>query len=209
MMPTPHLEHGLLRAAIAARAAKLIAEDGADYDMARKKAARQVAGDAAAIPNVLPDNLEIEAAVRTYQALFLAASQPARLAQLRELAAQVMAQLLPFRPYLTGAVLNGTAGIHDAIQLQLFADSSKDVLMFLLDRDIPLDIGESPHFKGGRFDAVETVSFYWRKEQVHAELYDLNDLKGALKARADGSPHRIDLDGVRALLADTVSSPAT
>ena len=203
MMPTPHLEHGQLRAAIAARAARLIAEDGADYDLARKKAARQVAGDAATLPNILPDNLEIEAQVRAYQALFLGATQPARLAELRLLASEVMAKLLPFRPYLTGAVLNGTAGAHDDIHLQLFADSPKDVLMFLLDRDIPLDIGEAPHFKGARFDAVETVSFHWRRQQVHAELYDLNDLKGALKPRADGSPWRVDLDGVRALLGDS------
>ncbi|WP_426114971.1 hypothetical protein [Massilia sp. PWRC2] len=208
-MPTPHPDHGQLRTEIAVRAARLIAEDGADYDLARKKAARQVTGVDASVPNLLPDRLEIEAQVRKYQALFQADSQPVRLMQLRQLAAEVMERLLPFRPYLTGAVLHGTAGIHDDIHLQLFADSSKDVLMFLLDRDIALDIGAAPHFKGSRYDDVETVSFYWRKQQVHAELYELNDLKGALKPRADGSAHRADLTAVRALLGNPVSSPAT
>lgn len=203
MTPTSHSDLSLLRAEIAARAARLVAQDGADYDMARRKAARLVLGDAQARPNVIPDNAEIEEEVRKYQALFLADSQPARLAQLRELAVQVMAQLEQFRPYLTGAVLNGTAGEHDDIHLQLFADSAKDVIMFLLDRDVPIDIGETPHFKGGRHDPVETVSFHWRKQQVHAQLYEMNDLRGALKPRPDGRPHRADLAAVRALLNNT------
>jgi hypothetical protein len=202
MTPTPHLDQSQLqlRAEIASRAARMIAQDGAEVEAAKRKAARQVLGDDRMRPNVLPDNLEIEDAVRQYQTLFQGASQPARLAELRELAAQVMEQLQAFRPYLTGAVLFGTAGEHDDIHLQLFADSAKDVIMFLLDRDVPIDIGEAPHFKGGRHDPVETVSFHWRKQQVHAELYEMNDLRGALKPRADGSAQRADLAAVRALL---------
>lgn len=203
MMATQNNDPTLLRAEIAARAARMIAQDGADYDSAKRKAARQVLGDDQPRPNLLPDNLEIEDEVRKYQALFQAGTQPARLRELRELALQVMEQLEQFRPYLTGAVLNGTAGEHDDIHLQLFADSAKDVIMFLLDRDVNIDISETPHFKGGRHDPVETVSFHWRKQQVHAELYEMNDLRGALKPRADGSPHRADIDAVRALLAST------
>ncbi|MDB5962758.1 MAG: hypothetical protein JWP59_4052 [Massilia sp.] len=204
MTPSPYSDQQIklqLRAEIAVLAARLIAQDGADYDLAKRKAAHQVLQDDVVPANLLPDNIEIEAEVRKYQALFLGDSQPARLLQLRELAAQVMQQLEQFRPYLTGAVLNGTAGAHDDIHLQLFADSAKDVIMFLLDRDVPLDIGEAPHFKGGRHDPVETVSFHWKKQQVHAELYEMNDLRGALKPRADGTPHRADLAAVRALIA--------
>ena len=203
MMATQNNDPTLLRAEIAARAARMIAQDGADYDSAKRKAARQVIGDDQPRPNVLPDNLEIEDEVRKYQALFQGATQPGILRELRELALQVMEQLEQFRPYLTGAVLNGTAGEHDDIHLLLFADSAKDVIMFLLDRDVNIDISETPHFKGGRHDPVETVSFHWRKQQVHAELYEMNDLRGALKPRADGSPHRVDIDAVRALLAST------
>lgn len=203
MTPNVIDEVQLLRAEIAAAAARLIAEDGADYGTAKRKAARQIMGDQPPPANVLPDNAQIEAEVRVYQSLFHADTQPARLFRLRTLAVDIMDKLAQFNPFLTGAVLGGTAGPHDDIHLQLFADSPKDVLMFLLDRDIPLDIGEAPHFKGARFDAVETVSFHWRRQQVHAELYDLNDLKGALKPRADGSPWRVDLDGVRALLGDS------
>jgi hypothetical protein len=87
------------------------------------------------------------------------------------------------------------------VHLQLFADSAKDVIIFLLDRDVNIDISETPHFKGGRHDPVETVSFFWRKQQVHAELYEMNDLRGALKPRADGRPQRADINAVRAMLA--------
>ena len=203
MMANPINDLALLRAEIAARAARMIAEDGADYAGAKRRALRLVLGDAQPASNLLPDNAEIEEEVRRYQALFQADSQPAQLHALRVLAAEVMQQLEQFRPYLTGAVLNGTAGAHDDIHLQLFADSAKDVIMFLLDRDVNFDVGETPHFKGARHDPVETLSFYWRKQQVHAELYEMNDLRGALKPRPDGRPQRADLTAVRALLAAT------
>lgn len=205
MMATPNHDLALLRAEIAARAARLIAEDGADYATAKRKAMRLVLGEDQAPPNLLPDNAEIEDEVRKYQALFLGDTQPARLRALRVVALEVMQQLEQFRPYLTGAALNGTAGEHNDVHLQLFADSAKDVIIFLLDRDVHIDISETPHFKGARHDPVETVSFFWRKQQVHAELYEMNDLRGALKPRADGRPQRADINAVRAMLADTDS----
>lgn len=200
MMPNPFDEAQLLRAEIAAAAARLIAQDGADYSTAKRKAARQVLGEAQANSNLLPDNNQIEAEVRAYNALFNADTQPARLFRLRTIALQVMEALEQFNPFLTGAVLNGTAGLHDDIYLQLFADSAKEVEIFLLGKDVNIDISESPHFKGPRFDPVETVSFLWHKEGVHAALYELDDMRGALKARSDGKQIRADIAGVRTLL---------
>src|SRR5471030_2538708 len=132
MTPPPFDEAQLLRAEIAAAAARLIAQDGADYLSAKRKAARQVLGEAQANEQLLPDNAQIENEVRLYHTLFKADTQPARLFQLRTLAAQLMEELQRFNPYLTGAVLNGTAGAHDDIHLQLFADSAKEVEIYLL-----------------------------------------------------------------------------
>jgi hypothetical protein len=208
MTSTPHDEVSLLRAEIAAAAARLIANDGADYNTAKRKAARQVLGDTQPPPNLLPDHAQIEAELRLYQALFHADTQPARLFRLRTMAVDIMTGLERFNPFLTGAVLNGTAGAHDDIHLQLFADSAKEVEIFLLNRNLQIDISESPHFKGPRYGAVETVSFMWHKEGVHCELYELDDLRGASKARADGKPMRADLAAVRALLiSSTHESP--
>jgi hypothetical protein len=200
MMPPPNDELLQLRAQIAAVAARLVAQDGADYGVAKRKAASQVLGDQMSAANLMPDNAEVDEEVRRYQALFQGDSQPARLLRLRTVALQVMDALAAFKPYLTGPVLNGTAGEHDDIHLQLFADSAKEVQIFLLGKNIDIAISETPHFKGARFDPVETVSFMWHKEGVHAELYELHDLRGALKVRADGRQMRVDAVALRALM---------
>jgi len=199
-MPNSNDDLQQLRVRIAATAARMIAQDGADYATAKAKAARQVLGVDRPSPNHLPDNLQVEDEVRRYQSLFQGPAQAARLKHLRGAALEVMDALADFRPYLTGAVLNGTAGEHDAIHLQLFADSAKEVEIWLLGRKVDFEISETPHFKGGRHDPVETVSFMWHKESVHAELYDMNDMRGALKPRADGRLQRVDASGLRALM---------
>jgi len=199
-MPNSNDDLQQLRTRIAATAARMIAQDGADYATAKAKAARQVLGVDRPAPNYLPDNLQVEDEVRRYQSLFQGPAQAARLKHLRSAALEVMAALAEFRPYLTGAVLSGSAGEHDDIHLQLFADSAKEVEIWLLNRNVDIEISETPHFKGGRHDPVETVSFMWQKEPVHAELYDMNDLRGALKPRADGRLQRVDLAGLRALM---------
>ena len=207
-MPSPTDDLVQLRAQIAVVAARLVAQDGADYAVAKRKAATHVLGDAPAASGVLPDNAQIEEEVLRYQELFQASTQPARLLHLRTIALQVMDALAQFNPYVTGPVLTGSAGEHDDIALQLFDDSAKEVQIFLLDKKVAFDLTETPHFKGPRFDPVETVSFVWHKEGVHAELYELNDLRGALKRRADGRVQRADASALRALMAiDNNNSP--
>ena len=201
-------DSALVRLEIAAAAARLVAQDGADYGSAKRKAARQVLGDTPSRPNVLPDNDMVEEQVRQYNALFLADSQPARLFQLRTIALQVMEALQQFHPLLSGPVLNGTAGPHDEIYLQLFAESAKEIHIFLLNKNVLLDMSESPHFKGARYDAVETASFLWKNEGVHAARYELDDMRGALKAKADGKVLRTDIAGLRSLLAASLADGA-
>jgi hypothetical protein len=202
MMANHFDDESQLRASIAAAAARMIAEDGADYSSAKRKAARQILGSSRSC--TLPDNAQIEQEVRLYQALFHSDTQPARLLHLRTLALQLMQALAQFHPMLTGAVLNGSAGAHCDIQLQLFADSAKEIELFLLDKQIPITLSETPHFKGLRkgeqHRMVETVSFPWQQETVHAALYQTDDLRGALKTRAGAALLRIDGAGLQALL---------
>ncbi|WP_395402574.1 hypothetical protein ACHMW6_30180 [Pseudoduganella sp. UC29_106] len=201
MMQNPNEE---LRTEIAAAAARLVAQDGADYGTAKRKAARQILGEAQAadLQNLLPDNAQIEDEVRLYHALFNADTQPARLFRLRTLALQVMEMLERYNPFLTGAVLNGTAGEHNDIHLQLFADSAKEVQIFLLNRNLQIEISESPHFRGPRFDPVETVSFMWQREGVHVELYETDDIRGA-KRKSGDKLLRADIAEVRTLLTNS------
>lgn len=205
MNPSQTNDPQALRSQIAAAAARMIAEDGADYSTARRKAARKVLGVDQPSPNLLPDNLQIEGEVRRYQSLFQGPQQAARLFTLRTRALEVMDALADFRPYLTGPVLNGTATAHDDIHLQLFADSAKEVEIFLLNKNINIEISETAHFKGARHEPVETVSFLWHNEAVHAQLYEFEDLRGALKPRPDGRLQRVDAAGLRKLMTTDVT----
>ncbi len=210
MMQNPHDDIAQVRARIATLAARLVAQDGADYGSAKRKAARQVLGEThAGKRDLLPDDAQVEEEVRQYHALFNADTQPARLQQLRVAALAVMEQLADFNPFLTGAVLNGSAGAHDDIHLQLFADSAKAVQIYLLNKNVAIDIGETDHFKGPRHDPVETVSFLWQGEGVHAELYEEHDLRGARKQKSGDRPVRADLADVRALVEGGVISDNT
>jgi hypothetical protein len=190
-----------LRAEIAAVAAKLIAENGADYAMAKKKAAKQLLGNTRIRGEIMPDNAQIEEEIRIYNDLFLGESQPARLLHLRKLALRLMDELVQFSPYLIGSVLNGTAGEHSDIYLQLFPESAKEVEIFLINKNIDFEVSEGAHFKG-RAEPVETVSFMWQDEGVHLALYEMDDWRGAAKAGTEGRPARADADAVRALIAE-------
>ncbi|HJV51590.1 MAG TPA: hypothetical protein VJ652_09030 [Noviherbaspirillum sp.] len=191
-----------LRAEIAAAAARMIAEDGADYGTAKRKAAKQILGNTKVRGDFMPDNAQIEEEVRQYNELFFAESQPARLLHLRKLALRMMTELAQFSPYLTGAVLNGTAGEHSDIHLQLFAPSAKDVEIFLINKNVDFDVSESTHFKG-RGEPVETLSFLWQNEGIHLALYETDDLRGAVKGNAEGKMVRADIEAIRTLIAET------
>jgi hypothetical protein len=188
-----------IRAEIAALAARMIAEDGTDYGTAKRKAARQILGNIRVKGDVLPDNAQIEEEVRLYNQIFFGDTQPARLLQLRKLALRVMAELEVFQPYLTGAVLNGTAGEHSDIHIQLFADSPKEVEIYLLNKGVAFEVSESPHFKG-RGEPVEIVSFMQQNEGIHLALYNRDDLRGALKTT--GRPERGDISAVHSLVRE-------
>lgn len=197
----------LVRQEIASSAARMIAEDGLDYASAKRKALRQVTGHTKVQGDFLPDNSEIEEEVRIYQQLFQGDTQPARLLTLRQVALSVMQLLAPYRPHLVGAVLNGTAGEHSDIHLQLFTDSAKDVEIHLLNQGIDFDVHETPHFRGRGM--VETLSFMWASpargrreppEGVHLALYDSNALRSAPRSEAGAPPERADIHAVEHLL---------
>lgn len=193
-----------LRAEIAAAAARLIAEDGLDYNSAKRKAARQLLGNAKVRGDILPDNAQIEDEVRIHNALFFGDSQPARLLHLRKLAFALMQELTEYKPHLTGAVLNGTAGEHSDIHLHLFVDSPKDVEIYLLNKGVQFEVTEIPHAIS-RKDPIETLSFMWRQEGVHLTLYPVNDMR-RLKTGRDSRPvERADIAALTLLLQESAN----
>ncbi len=189
-----------LRRHLAYIAARMIAEDGiADYATAKQKAARQAG---LADSHVLPDNDEIEEALREYQGLYQKDDQPQHLRRLREVAVMVMREFDDFRPALVGSVLSGTAGQHSDVNLQLYTDDPKALSMFLLNKRYRFEEGSKRVQRGGRFDEVPQISLEFDDVTVMMTVLDSDDERSAARLRADDeAPLRARLADVEALLA--------
>lgn len=145
------------RSEIAAVAARLIAEDGADWGAARLQAAHIVLGPGAERRGQLPSNDEIETALRSHLRTFAADTHPQLLAGLRWLAAAVMERLASFDLQLVGGVLNGTATEHSDLHFHVFADSAKELEVALMDAGIDFDA--HPPESGEGPEAEEVIAF--------------------------------------------------
>lgn len=189
---------GALRTRFASTAARLMAQDGIrDYTQAKKKAARQLG-----LPDntPYPDDSEVEAELRLYQLLFQG-EQATRLLAMRRVALQMMRLLSDFRPYLTGAVLDGTAGEFSDITLQLFPDSAKEVEIFLLNRRVEFAHAEP---RTERAEAVLVVPT--DIADVNLVIYPVQTERITFKSR-DGRPKlRAKTDAVAQMVAQMQES---
>lgn len=167
-MPRPAVPHrNNLRREIAALAARMIAEDGiTDYGFAKRKAARQLG---AVNADELPNNAEIEAEVRTYLAVFQDEEHVERQHAMRLAAIEVMRELEPFRPYLTGAVLEGTAGRYSEVEIDLFPESAKEVEIFFLNQNVAYEHREPRRNQPDGPEAI--LVFDWDDIPVKLRIY--------------------------------------
>ena len=195
-------------AELAQVAARLVVEDGMEYAGAKRQAVKQLG-----LPprTALPDNDAIDTAVREHIALFCGDTQPAELATLRAIALIWMQRLSAFRPHLGGAVWHGTATRHTDVCVQLFCDDPKEPEWALLDRRVDYRPGEANGWRGEpvpvltlreRCDALEQWVL------VHLMVYDLDDLRGALKADRQGRKPRGDTAALEKLMAATAAGEA-
>lgn len=190
-----------MRSHLAYLAARLIAEDGIqDYGAAKRKAARQ-----AGVPDTrdLPDNQEIEAALKSYQALYQAEQQPIILSDLRQIAVDVMERFARFNPYLVGSVLTGTAGEHSDINLHLFADSAKEFEIFLLNEKSEFELETRNFTLNERTQAVPVYRLELDGAVVTAAVFERDDERVTQKYKGDGRPvERAKLSEVKSLLSN-------
>jgi hypothetical protein len=191
-----------LKEEIAASAARMVVEEGLEYGAAKRRAAKQAgaAGKAA-----LPNNDQVEAAVREYIALFCADTQPSELLALRTLALEWMQRLERFRPHVAGAVWHGTATRNSDIYLQLFCDDSKSAEIGLIDMGVRFDATSVNGFQG---EPVDALSVQVRSAAlgihvgIHLMVHDFDDLRGALKPDTQGRRPRGDVAALRKVLHD-------
>jgi hypothetical protein len=126
-----------LQARIALLAARRMVVDGEDPERAKLKAAEALgAGAGPGARAQLPDNEQLRAALRAYLRSNGGEVHRAWLHARRQLALRWMQRLARFRPYLVGAVLDGSATSAECLELELFTDSAKDVEMALLELGI-------------------------------------------------------------------------
>jgi len=200
-----------LRQLIAQQAARMMAEDGvSDFAYAKKKAGRQLG---AMDNSILPSNAEIEEELRLYNALFLSEEQPENLRNLRKNALVTMQLLEKFNPHLTGAVLDGTAGLFSETHIHLFADSIKEVEMFLLNQQIPFDVNEKSYRimndgkRDKKGDSRKTVPVFTLETDIgliKLSVFEVDDIRIATKRAADGSnAERLNTEGVKSLLTQS------
>lgn len=192
---------------IARTAARLVVEEGATQGQAKRQALDELRVPAR---TPLPDNALMEEAIREHIALFCADTQAQELRALRQLALVWMDRLATFRPHLGGAVWAGTATQHSDVHLQLFCDDSKSAEIFLIDQGV----NYSPStVRGLHGKPVEVLTMaaqpldpgaaHAHRVGVHLFIYDLDDLRGALRAGSDSRAPRGNTAAVRALLAES------
>jgi hypothetical protein len=185
-----------VRASIASAAARLMAEDGiTDYHQAKRKAARQlgISEEHASYP----DNAEVEAELRADRSIYQDEDHLEILLAMRHTALELLDLLADFRPYLTGSVLDGTAGEHSTIDLLLFADSAKEVEIFLLNRGMVFEHVEPRNDKAEAVLVLETDT-----ADANLVIYPPQLERVSPKQRNGQARERVRADALRAMLAE-------
>ena len=192
--------HLSIESEIAQTAAALVVDEGLEYGLAKRRALKQLGLPAR---TALPSNEQVEDAVREHLALFCADTQPLELQALRRLALLWMERLAQFRPYVGGAVWRGTATRLTDVYLQLFCDDSKSAEIALIDKGVDYEVQTVTGLHGQPVEALSLGSPCPELDLivgVHLLIYDLDDLRGALRADARGRTPRGDAAALRQLL---------
>jgi hypothetical protein len=183
------------RASIASAAARLMAEDGiADYHHAKRKAVRQLG-----LPEhtAYPDNAEVEAELRTYRSLYQEQAHPELIRAMRQSALRLLELLADYSPHLAGSVLDGTAGEHSRIDILLFADSAKEVEIFLLNHGIEFEHADPRNERAEALLVMETDT-----AEANLVIFPPQLERMVMKQR-DGRPReRIRADALRVLIGE-------
>lgn len=185
------LKAGTRRREIAALAARLMAEDGiSDFGFAKRKAARQLGVSES---EALPNNAEIEAELRAWQALYQDEEQAERIRAMRRAAVAVMRFLEAFRPYLTGGALDGTAGRYAEVDIELYPESAKEVEIFFLNHNMAYEHREPRRVAVNAPEAI--LCFDWDDVPIRLSIHE-----GRAERAGRRSAERARLPAVETLL---------
>ena len=195
-----------LRQHVAAAAARIMAEEGVDdYAQAKRKAAKRLG---ATDSQSLPGNEEIEAALRSYQALYQEDEQRERIQEMRAVALDAMQALAEFRPYLAGPVLRGTAARYGDIDLHLFTDDEKGVEIYLINEGIEYEL--EPQRQGGGKQRAAVLRCEWQDEVLRLSVFSANQerIRSPYGERANAAALQLLLEDLESGAKDTARESA-
>ena len=108
----------------------------------------------------LPDNKEIDAALRAYLSIFQGDSQPEECRDLRRIAAEGMRWLDRFSPWLVGSVLSGTANRFSQIELEIVDEDTKRLELFFLNERVAFETRVAPVISALHRTTLNPISIY-------------------------------------------------
>jgi hypothetical protein len=183
------------RSEVAAEAARIIATEGQhDYHAAKKKAATRMGMSDRA---VLPSNLEVKDALRTWQKLYGGEQYTLNLRNMRMVAMDVMQMLDQFNPRLVGSVLDGTANEHSRVALHIFCDAPDELIFHFLDQNREFEQEQRQiRWHDGSHRFVPIVVIVVGGIPVELTVFDRLQLRQAPPSPIDGKPQ------IRATLND-------
>lgn len=196
MTQSPELHQELL-----SYAARLVVEEGANYQQAKQQAARYLGLSSY---TTLPSNELLEDAVIQHIQLFYADTQPLELKKLRLVALTWMRRMKNFSPYLSGPVWHGSATRLSDIYIQIFCDDPKAAEIHLINQNISYTAAE---LKGIHkkmvytLCAAELIPEWQQQVLIYISVYNTDDMRGALKPDSKGRAPRGNIRAVQELLS--------
>ncbi|WP_051301804.1 hypothetical protein [Sedimenticola selenatireducens] len=190
-----------LRHQIAIEAAQLIAEQSdLSYAQARNKAAKRLR---CTDQRQLPENREIELALKNHLQLFQPTAQATQLHELRKSAAEAIRLFSPYHPRLIGPVLTGVANQHTPVTLILFSDTVESVAIALMDWKIPCRQREVTLDYSNKKRVMRTVfSFHAGEHQIELLVLPESERHNLPLDPTEGRPQKgASLDQLLTLLA--------
>jgi hypothetical protein len=188
------------RQRVALEAARIMSEEHiSDFSKAKRKAADRLG---ITTRNDMPTNQEIDFELRAYRSIFDDQNANENLLSQRNAAVEAMKFFDKFRPRLVGAVLDGTANIHEPVQLHLFSDLPDDVVFFLMEKGIEFDQDEKNfRYKSGKTQNVPCICFHAGDIAVELMIFSAIDIRQAPLSHVNGQiMKRADIETVKSLI---------
>lgn len=184
----------------------MIEEGIEDYRRAKLKAVERLGLRGV---NKLPRNEAVDSARLEFQRIFQSETRASAIARMRHAALDIMQRLESFSPLLTGSLVDGSAGTHTPITIQVFPETAEDLIRILIDLSIPYRETSHAVAVGRDGSAVlPAISFVYDHSHVDLQVFPPEWADKARGRRGDAAP-RVSTEDLRRLLATPQGAPAT